>query len=53
MKDKYKVYITIHNSFEVKASSKEEAEQKVRELNVHDTFNDCDYNITEVEKEGN
>ena len=47
---KYIVYITIHNSFDVEAKSEEEAEQKVRELGVYETLQDCDFNITEVEK---
>ena len=47
---KYKVYISVYNSFEVEADNEAEAEQKVRELDVHATLNDCDYNIAEVEK---
>ena len=47
---RYKVYISVYNSFEVDANSEEEAEERVRELDVHATLNDCDYNITEVEK---
>lgn len=46
----YQVGITIYNSFEVEASSEEEAEQKVRELDVYETLDDCDYNIGYVDE---
>lgn len=46
----YQVGITIYNSFEVEASSEEEAEQKVRELGVYETLDDCDYNIGYVDE---
>ena len=45
----YIVYITIYNSFEVEAKSEEEAEQKVRELDVYKTLRDCDYNVVNTE----
>ena len=45
----YIVYITIYNSFEVEAKSEEEAEQKVRELDVYKTLQDCDYNVVNTE----
>jgi len=47
---KYYVGLTIYNTFEVEADSKEEAEQIVRELSVHDTLDEADYNITYVEE---
>ena len=43
---KYQVGVKIYNSFEVEASSEEEAEEKVRELDVYKTLMDCDFNIT-------
>jgi leucyl-tRNA synthetase len=46
---KYQVGITIYNSFEVEANSEEEAEEKVRELDVYKTLDDADYNITYVD----
>ena len=42
---KYQVGVKIFNSFEVEADSEEEAEQKVRELDVYKTLMDCDFNI--------
>jgi hypothetical protein len=47
---KYQVGVKIYNSFEVEASSEEEAEEKVRELDVYATLMDCDYNITYVDE---
>ena len=47
---KYKVYISVYNSFEVEADSEDDAVMQVRELDVHATLNDCDFNIAEVEK---
>ena len=47
---KYQVGVKIFNSFEVEADSEEEAEQKVRELDVYKTLMDCDFNITYVDK---
>ena len=47
---KYNVGIKIYNSFEVEANSEEEAEEKVRELDVYKTLDDCDYNITYVDE---
>ena len=46
---KYYVGLTIHNVFEVEASSEDEAEEKVRDLSIEDTLDDADYNITFVE----
>ena len=43
------IYITIHNSFKVEAKSEEEAEQKVRDLDVYKTLQDCDYNVVDTE----
>jgi hypothetical protein len=48
-KNKYQVGVTIHNSFVVDALNEEEAELKVRELDVHDTLKDCDFNIGYVD----
>ena len=47
---KYQVGIKIYNSFEIEANSEEEAEGKVRELDVYQTLDDCDFNITYVDK---
>jgi leucyl-tRNA synthetase len=47
---KYQVGIKIYNTFEVEANSEEEAEEKVRELDVYKTLDDCDYNITYVDE---
>ena len=47
---KYQVGVKIYNSFEIEADSEEEAEQKVRELDVYETLDDCDFNITYVDQ---
>jgi len=47
---KYQVGITIYNSFEVEANSEEEAEELARELDVYQTLDDADYNITYVDE---
>ena len=47
---KYMVGVKIYNSFEVDADSEEDAEIQVREMDLYDTFADCDYNITYVDK---
>jgi hypothetical protein len=47
--EKYYVGLTIHNTFEVEASSIEDAEEKVRNLSIEDTLDDADYNITYVD----
>ena len=47
---KYMVGVTINNCFEVEADSVEDAEIQVREMDLYDTFADCDYNITYVDK---
>jgi hypothetical protein len=47
---KYQIGVKIYNSFEVDADSEEEAEEKVREMDLYDTFEDCDYNITYVDE---
>ena len=44
------VGVTINNCFEVEADSVEDAEIQVREMDLYDTFADCDYNITYVDK---
>ncbi len=47
---KYQVGVKIFNSFEVEADSEEEAEIKVREMDLYDTFEHCDFNICYVDK---
>jgi hypothetical protein len=47
---KYQVGVKIYNSFEVEAESEEDAEMKVRELDVYATLMDCDFNITHVDE---
>jgi len=47
---KYMVGVKIFNCFEVEADSEEDAEIQVREMDLYDTFADCDYNITYVDK---
>jgi len=47
---KYQVGVKIYNSFEVEAESEEDAEMKVREMDLYDTFEHCDYNITYVDE---
>jgi hypothetical protein len=47
---KYKVGVKIYNSFEVEADSEEEAEEKVRELDVYATLRECDLNICYVDE---
>ena len=44
------VGVTINNCFEVEADSEEDAEMQVREMDLYDTFADCDYDITYVDK---
>jgi hypothetical protein len=48
--NKYKVGVKIYNSFEVEAESEEDAEMKVREMDLYDTFEHCDYNICYVDE---
>jgi hypothetical protein len=48
--NRYYVGLTIHNTFEVEASSKEDAEEKVRDLSIEDTLDDADYEITYVDE---
>ena len=47
---KYQVGVKIYNSFEVEADSEEDAEMQVREMDLYDTFEDCDYNIVYVDE---
>ena len=44
------VGVKIYNCFEVDADSEEDAEIQVREMDLYDTFADCDYNITYVDE---
>ena len=46
----YQVGIIIYNSFDIDADSEEEAEQKVRELDVHATLDNSDFNIAYVDQ---
>ena len=48
--NRYFVGLTIHNTFEVKASSRKDAEEKVRDLSIEDTLDDADYSITYVDE---
>jgi len=50
MNKKYQVGVKIYNSFEVEADSEEEAEIKVREMDLYDTFAHCDFNICYVDE---
>ena len=47
---KYQVCITIYNSFDVKADSKEDAETKVRDFSDSDILNDSDFNINYIDE---
>tara|TARA_B110001454_G_C12702792_1_gene427301 strand:- start:500 stop:724 length:225 start_codon:yes stop_codon:yes gene_type:complete len=47
---KYMVGVKIYNCFEVEADSEDDAEIQVREMDLYDTFEDCDYNITYVDE---
>jgi len=47
---KYYVGLTLYNTFEVEADSESEAEQIVRDLSVHATLDEADYNITYVDE---
>jgi len=48
----YYVGLTIYNTFEVEADNEEDAAEKVRNLSIHETLDDADYNITYVEQIG-
>ena len=48
--NKYYVGLSIYNTFEVEASSREDAEEKVRNLSIEDTFYDADYEIIYVDE---
>ncbi len=43
---RYQIGITIYNTFEVEADSKEEAQNKVRDYCNDAILNDCDFNIS-------
>ena len=43
---KYQIGITIYNTFEVEADSKEEAQNKVRDYCNEAILTDCDFNIS-------
>ena len=49
MKKEYAVGVKIINMFYVNAESRDEAEQKVRELDPYETLKDCDFNIEYVD----
>ena len=48
--NKYHVGLTIYNTFEVEASSREDAEEKVRNLSMEDTLDYADYEIVYVDE---
>ena len=48
--NKYYVGVTIYNTFVVKANGRKDAEEKVRNLSIEDTFDDADYSITYVDE---
>jgi len=48
---KYIVYVTIHNSYEVEADSRYEAETIVREMDAEKILDDSDFKVTEIEEE--
>lgn len=47
---KYKVGITINNCFEVEAESEEQAEDIVREYDLHKTCDEMDFNINYIDE---
>lgn len=47
---KYKVYVTIRNSYEVESSSKYDAEIQVREMDAQEILNDSDFTIEEIDE---
>ena len=47
----YTVYVTIHNSYQVEADSRYEAETKVREMDAEQILNDSDFIVIEVVEE--
>jgi len=47
---KYKVYMTIHNIYEVEAESEGDADEQVRALGVWETLDEAEYLVTEVKK---
>ena len=48
--NRYFAGLTIHNTYVVEASSRENAEEKVRDLSIEDTIGDADYSITYVDE---
>jgi hypothetical protein len=49
---KYKVEVTIYNSYEIEAETQEQAEQLARELDCYETLRDCDFNVNHCEEVG-
>tara|TARA_B100000963_G_C22482652_1_gene605454 strand:- start:5 stop:160 length:156 start_codon:yes stop_codon:yes gene_type:complete len=47
---KYIAYVTIRNSYEVEASSKCDAEMKVREMDSEEILKDSYFKIQEIEE---
>ena len=47
---RYKVEVTIYNSYEIEAETQEEAEQLARELDCFETLRDCDFNVNHCEE---
>tara|TARA_B110000467_G_C18296572_1_gene468400 strand:- start:989 stop:1162 length:174 start_codon:yes stop_codon:yes gene_type:complete len=48
--NKYYVGLTVYNTFVVEASSREDAEEKVRNLSMEDTLDCADYEIVYVDE---
>lgn len=48
--NKYRVGLTIYNTFEMEASSEQDAEEKVRNLSLEDTLNCAEYDIAYVDE---
>ena len=53
MEKNYQISVTIHNTYEIDASSKEDAEEKLRDLSNKQILNDCDFNIIDIEELAN
>mgnify|MGYP006156361185 CR=1 FL=1 len=46
----YHVGVTMYNSFYIKASTEDEARQKVQDMEATDLLYDVDFNITYIDK---
>ena len=49
---KYRVLVTIYNSFEVESDSVENARLEISDYGNEEVLSDCDFNIVEVEEIG-